>query len=273
MTQQNLGFVFPGQGSQQIGMLSDIAEQNPEITQTFAEASEVLGYDLWDLMQNGDQESINQTEVTQPLLLSASVSLWRLWQAHEGDKYSGMQTGQELDAQMTRLNRNILKLIDDAFDPNRDTHPQAVSHSSGSSVETPPSQNKKKGWWDYVVAAGVIVAILGGLAEFLNYINIVPNKGEPAASRSVSILAHTKEGKDQLVLPGRGIVELHYGEAKMEKPLNKQGEAFFQEIPARFFEPDAKVEILFRDPEGEPYRASYPDSLYKLTPGKKYPYK
>ena len=84
MTQQNLGFVFPGQGSQQIGMLSDIADENPEVKGTFAEASDVLGYDLWSLVQTGQQEAINQTEVTQPLLLTASVALWRLWRAHDG---------------------------------------------------------------------------------------------------------------------------------------------------------------------------------------------
>ena len=90
MTQQNLGFVFPGQGSQQIGMLSGIAEENPEIKDTFAEASDVLDYDLWSLVQNGAQDAINKTEVTQPLLLTASVALWRLWQAHEGDTPSVM---------------------------------------------------------------------------------------------------------------------------------------------------------------------------------------
>ena len=95
MTQENLGFVFPGQGSQQIGMLSDIAEQNKEIKETFAEASEVLGYDLWDLVQHGEQTEINQTEITQPLLLSASVSLWRLWLAHDGAE-PGVMAGHSL---------------------------------------------------------------------------------------------------------------------------------------------------------------------------------
>lgn len=84
MTQTNLGFVFPGQGSQQIGMLSDIAETDPSIVETFEQASNVLGYDLWKLVQQGEQEEINQTEVTQPLLLTASVALWRLWQDHDG---------------------------------------------------------------------------------------------------------------------------------------------------------------------------------------------
>lgn len=84
MAQENLGFVFPGQGSQQIGMLADIAEQNPLIIDTFAEATAVLGYDLWDLVQHGEQDDINQTQVTQPLLLTASVALWRLWADHDG---------------------------------------------------------------------------------------------------------------------------------------------------------------------------------------------
>lgn len=84
MTQQNLAFVFPGQGSQKIGMLAELAANNPIIKQTFAEASQVLGYDLWDLVQNGQQEDINLTERTQPLLLTASVAVWRLWQKKNG---------------------------------------------------------------------------------------------------------------------------------------------------------------------------------------------
>jgi [acyl-carrier-protein] S-malonyltransferase len=84
MTQQNLAFVFPGQGSQKIGMLADLAANYPIVIQTFAEASQVLGYDLWDLVQNGAQEDINLTECTQPLLLTASVAVWRVWQAKNG---------------------------------------------------------------------------------------------------------------------------------------------------------------------------------------------
>ena len=74
---KTLAFVFPGQGSQKIGMLSELAEKYQTITDTFAEASEVLGYDLWDLVQNGTQEDITLTERTQPLLLTASVSVWQ----------------------------------------------------------------------------------------------------------------------------------------------------------------------------------------------------
>lgn len=65
-------------------MLADYAQQYPQVTATFAEASEVLGYDLWDLCQNGTQEDINLTERTQPLMLTSSVALWRVWQARGG---------------------------------------------------------------------------------------------------------------------------------------------------------------------------------------------
>ena len=78
-----LAFTFPGQGSQSVGMLADLGDQ-AVITNTFAEASEVLGYDLWDLVQNDDQGQLNQTHITQPALLTASVALWRLWNERNG---------------------------------------------------------------------------------------------------------------------------------------------------------------------------------------------
>lgn len=81
---QTLAFVFPGQGSQQVGMLAELAETHPIIKNTFAEASEVLGYDLWDLVQNGPEEDLNQTDKTQPALLASGVALWRLWQEQGG---------------------------------------------------------------------------------------------------------------------------------------------------------------------------------------------
>lgn len=84
MIQQNLAFVFPGQGSQKIGMLAELAAAYPLVQATFADASEVLGYDLWALVQSGTQEEINLTERTQPLLLTASVAVWRVWQEKQG---------------------------------------------------------------------------------------------------------------------------------------------------------------------------------------------
>jgi [acyl-carrier-protein] S-malonyltransferase len=81
---KNLAFVFPGQGSQKIGMLSGLASENTIVLETFREASEALGYDLWELVQTGDQETINLTERTQPILVASSVAIWRLWQEKSG---------------------------------------------------------------------------------------------------------------------------------------------------------------------------------------------
>ncbi len=75
--------VFPGQGSQAVGMLADLASQFEVVEQTFAQASEVLGYDLWALVQNGPVDDLNQTFRTQPALLAASVAIWRVWQHQE----------------------------------------------------------------------------------------------------------------------------------------------------------------------------------------------
>ncbi|WED22673.1 ACP S-malonyltransferase [Vibrio sp. JC009] len=72
--------VFPGQGSQTVGMLAELGEQYEVVKNTFAEASEVLGYDLWALVQNGPAEDLNQTHRTQPALLASSVAIWRVWQ-------------------------------------------------------------------------------------------------------------------------------------------------------------------------------------------------
>jgi len=79
-----LAMVFPGQGSQAVGMLSELAESSPQVGETFARASEVLGYDLWQLVQQGPVEMLNQTGNTQPAMLAAGVAVWRAWQARGG---------------------------------------------------------------------------------------------------------------------------------------------------------------------------------------------
>ncbi|CAB5528319.1 ACP S-malonyltransferase [Stutzerimonas stutzeri] len=82
----SLAFVFPGQGSQSLGMLAELGAQQHVIIDTFAEASAALGYDLWALTQQGPEEQLNQTDKTQPAILAASVALWRLWQAEGGPR-------------------------------------------------------------------------------------------------------------------------------------------------------------------------------------------
>ncbi|TNE82548.1 MAG: [acyl-carrier-protein] S-malonyltransferase [Gammaproteobacteria bacterium] len=101
-------FIFPGQGSQSVGMLSAAAEAWPIINKTFAEASNVLGYDLWHVCQKGPAEELNQTMVTQPALLTASVALWRQWfvaggqapdfvAGHSLGEYSALVAAESLD--------------------------------------------------------------------------------------------------------------------------------------------------------------------------------
>ncbi|HEX5339783.1 MAG TPA: ACP S-malonyltransferase [Gammaproteobacteria bacterium] len=82
--------VFPGQGSQAIGMLADLEKHYPIVKQTFTEASEILDYDLWALSQQGPEERLNATECTQPALLSAGVAIWRVWQAQGGSQPMAM---------------------------------------------------------------------------------------------------------------------------------------------------------------------------------------
>ena len=87
--------VFPGQGSQSVGMLKDLAAAEPLVQETFAEASDVLGYDLWRLVQAGPEEELASTEKTQPALLAASVAAWRVWRRH-GGTLPAMMAGHSL---------------------------------------------------------------------------------------------------------------------------------------------------------------------------------
>ncbi len=90
-------FLFPGQGSQSIGMLSGLAEQYPEVGETFRTASEVLGFDLWAVCQDGPVERLNQTEVTQPAMLAAGIATWRAWKSGGGfnpDYFAGHSLGE-----------------------------------------------------------------------------------------------------------------------------------------------------------------------------------
>lgn len=77
-------FLFPGQGSQSVGMMASLAERFPVVADTFAEASEALGFDLWALVADGPEDELNRTERTQPAMLAADVATWRAWRAVGG---------------------------------------------------------------------------------------------------------------------------------------------------------------------------------------------
>ena len=83
-TSPQLAFVFPGQGSQSVAMLAELSEFHPVIRETFVEASDGAGVDLWALSQGGPEEMLNRTEYTQPALLAAGIAVWRAWESQGG---------------------------------------------------------------------------------------------------------------------------------------------------------------------------------------------
>ena len=125
-TDRQLAFVFPGQGSQSLGMLAELAQAHPQIIETFAEASEGAGTDLWTLSQSGPEDRLNQTEFTLPALLAAGVATWRAWQqcggtrpaqlaGHSLGEYSALVAGGVLSlADAARLVRLRGQLMQDA---------------------------------------------------------------------------------------------------------------------------------------------------------------
>jgi len=90
-------FLFPGQGSQSVGMMSTLADEFSLVEATFREASEALGYDLWEMVVNGPAEALNKTEITQPAMLVSGVATWRAWQELGGtqpDYFAGHSLGE-----------------------------------------------------------------------------------------------------------------------------------------------------------------------------------
>ena len=111
-TQNNqLAFVFPGQGSQSVGMLAEMADHCPEIKHTFAQASEVLGFDLWALVMDGPAEELNQTHNTQPAMLAAGVALWKVWCA-QSDVRPAYMAGHSLGEYTALVCSGVLDFAD-----------------------------------------------------------------------------------------------------------------------------------------------------------------
>ncbi|WP_425605970.1 ACP S-malonyltransferase [Lysobacter firmicutimachus] len=113
VTDQRLSFVFPGQGSQSLGMLAELSELHPQVRETFAEASDGAGVDLWALSQGGPEEQLNRTEFTQPALLAAGVAVWRLWRAQGGAQPASL-AGHSLGEYSALVASGALSLRDGA---------------------------------------------------------------------------------------------------------------------------------------------------------------
>ncbi|HRD71500.1 MAG TPA: ACP S-malonyltransferase [Aquimonas sp.] len=113
MVSNAVALVFPGQGSQSMGMLSELAVDFPQVRDCFAEASEGAGVDLWALSQDGPEAQLNQTEFTQPALLAAGVAVWRVWQASKGPKVVAL-AGHSLGEYAALVAAGALSLADGA---------------------------------------------------------------------------------------------------------------------------------------------------------------
>lgn len=106
-----IAFVFPGQGSQSVGMLGELAGRYPAVAQTFEEASEALGFDLWKLVAEGPESDLNQTQNTQPALLAAGVSVWRVWE-QQGGSVPAMMAGHSLGEYSALVSAGALAFAD-----------------------------------------------------------------------------------------------------------------------------------------------------------------
>ena len=113
VTDTSLAFVFPGQGSQSVGMLAELAELHPQVRDTFNEASDGAGTDLWALSQSGPEELLNRTEYTQPALLAAGIAVWRLWRK-EGGPTPARLAGHSLGEYTALVAAGALSLKDGA---------------------------------------------------------------------------------------------------------------------------------------------------------------
>ncbi|WGE33929.1 ACP S-malonyltransferase [Actinobacillus genomosp. 1] len=108
----NFAMVFPGQGSQAVGMLADLATAYPIVEETFKQASDVLGYDLWDLVQNGTAEDLGQTQRTQPALLASSVAIYRVWQQKYPELKPSVMAGHSLGEYSALVCAGVLNFQD-----------------------------------------------------------------------------------------------------------------------------------------------------------------
>lgn len=109
--QQDLAFIFPGQGSQKEGMLAELATQHTLIQATFAEASEILGYDLWSLSQSDPENKLSLTNITQPAILTASVAICRLWR-EQGGAQAVLMAGHSLGEYSALVCSGVLAFTD-----------------------------------------------------------------------------------------------------------------------------------------------------------------
>ncbi|MBL1320910.1 MAG: ACP S-malonyltransferase [Methylophaga sp.] len=192
-----LAFVFPGQGSQSVGMLSDLATKFPQVQSTFAEASDALGYDLWALVSTGPVESLNETHRTQPAMLAAGIAVWRSWQSFSDIKPSFL-AGHSLGEYTALVAAGALDFTDaiKLVEQRGQFMQQAVPVGEGAMAAI-------LGLEDDVVRAVCAQAAEKGVAEAVNFNSPgqVVIAGEAQAINTAIELAKGKGAKRALLLP------------------------------------------------------------------------
>jgi [acyl-carrier-protein] S-malonyltransferase len=193
----SIALVFPGQGSQAVGMMASLATQFPQVTECFAQASAALGFDLWQLVSQGPAERLNSTEFTQPAMLVAGIATWRVWTAQDGPapscvaghslgEYSALVCAQALDFQdavrLVRLRGQLMQ--------------QAVPEGGGAMAAI-------LGLEDEVVEQACADAAQGEVVQAVNYnspAQVVIAGNVRAVERAVA-LAKERGAKRAVMLP------------------------------------------------------------------------
>lgn len=194
----SLAFVFPGQGSQSVGMLAKLADASPVVRATFDEASAVLGYDLWQLSQHGPAEDLNATERTQPAMLAAGIATWRLWR-ERGGVQPAIVTGHSLGefTALTAAGAIDFPVCIDLVRFRARAMQEAVPAGTGAMAALLGLEDAD------VEAACAEAATDGGVVEAVNYNSPgqVVIAGERAAVLRAIEIAKTRGAKRALELP------------------------------------------------------------------------
>ena len=193
----SLAFIFPGQGSQSVGMLKDLSENFSEVTATFQDASDALGYDLWSIIQDGPAEKLNSTDVTQPAMLASGVATWRVWQA-KGGVMPSMMAGHSLGEYTALVCAGSLDFVDaiKLVSQRGQFMMQAVPAGTGAMAAI-------LGMEDDAVRKVCLDAAQGEVLEAVNYNSPgqVVVAGNKSAVERVCVLAKEQGAKRALELP------------------------------------------------------------------------
>jgi [acyl-carrier-protein] S-malonyltransferase len=221
MTPSSLAFVFPGQGSQSLGMLAELAAREPLVQETFREASDGAGVDLWSLAQSDSDDMLNRTEFTQPALLAAGIAVWRVWQQHGGaqpavlaghslGEYTALVAAGALSlGDAARLVRHRGQLMQDAAPAGTgtlaavigvedDVAQLACEEASNGDIVVPANYNSP----GQIVIGGHVAAVDRAIAL------LVERGARKAVKLAVSVPAHTPLMRDAAERLGESMAAL-----------------------------------------------------------------